>query len=272
MRIGRVELHGELRWAVLDEAGPRPLPARDARELAAWVRGGAEPPPVVAAAAPSAEPPVRPGLVVGVGLNYRDHAAEVGAAPPQHPLLFAKPPASVIGPGAPIRVDPRVTVFADWEVELAVVVGRRMQRVSVDAALDHVLGYTVANDVTARDLQEADGQWFRAKSPDTFCPLGPWLVTPDGLDPQALELTTRVNGELVQRSSTRAMRFSVAELLSFCSQHFVLEPGDVLLTGTPPGVGASMRPPRSLAAGDVVEVAIAGIGALVNPVEEVAHE
>ncbi len=211
--------------------------------------------------------PLRPGKIVGVGLNYRDHAAEMGEAVPASPVLFAKPPSSVIGPGEPIVVDPAVTTFADWEVELAVIVGRPLLRATVDEAREAVFGYTVANDVTARDVQQQEGQWTRAKSMHTFCPLGPVVVRPGELgDPRELALRTRLNGELVQDSSTAQMAFGVFDLLAFCSHSFLLEPGDVLLTGTPPGVGMSMDPPRPLRHGDVVECEVEGIGRLRNPV------
>jgi 2-keto-4-pentenoate hydratase/2-oxohepta-3-ene-1,7-dioic acid hydratase in catechol pathway len=211
--------------------------------------------------------PVLPGKVVAIGLNYQDHIDETGLAPPERPLIFAKFPSSVIGPGEPIRVDPELTQRVDWEVELTVVVGRRMSRVAESDALDHVFGYTVGNDVSARDVQFGDGQWVRGKSLDTFCPLGPCVVTADEIpDPQQVALLTRVNGETVQDSSTAAMIFGVAELLSYCSRSFALEPGDVLMTGTPWGCGEFMDPKRSLADGDVVEVEAAGIGVLRNPV------
>jgi 2-keto-4-pentenoate hydratase/2-oxohepta-3-ene-1,7-dioic acid hydratase in catechol pathway len=271
MKISRVQHRSQARWALLDGEGTTLVPAKTVEELHSWLGNSAVAEARRTRATPGTMPPVSPAKVIGVGLNYRDHAEEVGVALPDHPLLFAKPATSIIGPGAPIRVDRRVTGFPDWEVELAVVVGRRMQRAPVDQALDHVLGYTVANDVTARDIQEADVQWFRSKSLDTFCPLGPWIVTPDEVgDPQKLVLETRVNGEVVQHSSTAEMYFSVAELLAFCSWHFVLEPGDVLLTGTPPGIGLSMSPPRWLTDGDVVEVEVERIGTLANPVEEIA--
>jgi 2-keto-4-pentenoate hydratase/2-oxohepta-3-ene-1,7-dioic acid hydratase in catechol pathway len=211
--------------------------------------------------------PVTPGKIVAIGLNYRDHIAETGLATPERPLIFAKFPSSVIGPDEAIRVDPELTERVDWEVELGVVVGRRMNRVAESEALDHVFGYTVGNDVSARDVQFADGQWVRGKSFDTFCPLGPCVVSADQIsDPQDVRLTTRVNGETMQDASTAAMVFGVAELLAYCSRNFVLEPGDVLLTGTPWGCGEFMDPKRSLADGDVVEVEAAGIGVLRNPV------
>ena len=212
--------------------------------------------------------PVLPGKVVAIGLNYKDHIAETGLPTPDSPLIFAKFPSSVIGPGAAIRYDPEVTERVDWEVELCAVVGRRMSRVPESEALDHVFGYTVGNDVSARDVQFGDGQWVRGKSLDTFCPLGPCVVTADELpDPQDVRLRTRVNGETMQDSSTAEMVFGVAELLSYCSHSFTLEPGDVLMTGTPWGCGEFMHPKRSLADGDVVEVEAAGIGILRNPVE-----
>ena len=211
----------------------------------------------------------RPGKIVAIGLNYMDHVREVGTEKPLRPLVFAKFPSSLIGDGETIVIDRRVTRRVDWEVELAAVVGRPMSRVPVANALDHVRGYTVANDVSARDVQFGDGQWVRGKSLDTFCPLGPRLVAADQIaDPQALGLRTRVNGETVQDSNTAEMIFGVAELLSFCSHSFTLDPGDLVLTGTPWGCGEFMDPMRSLQHEDVVEVEIDGIGTLRNPVAE----
>jgi 2-keto-4-pentenoate hydratase/2-oxohepta-3-ene-1,7-dioic acid hydratase in catechol pathway len=215
--------------------------------------------------------PLRPGKVVAIGLNYLDHIRESNLEHPTRPLVFAKFPSSVIGPADPIELDETLTTRVDWEVELAVVVGTRMRRVAEQDALDHVFGYTVANDVSARDVQFSESQWVRAKSFDTFCPLGPVVVTADEIpDPQALRLRTRVNGEVMQDSSTAEMVFGVAELLAFCSRSFTLEPGDVVLTGTPWGCGEFMDPPRSLAPGDVVESEIEGIGVLRNAVVGVA--
>ncbi|WP_217707218.1 fumarylacetoacetate hydrolase family protein [Nonomuraea rhodomycinica] len=211
--------------------------------------------------------PLRPGKIVAIGLNYLDHIRETGMDKPARPLMFAKFPSSVIGPGEPIVIDSGLTGSVDWEVELAAVVGTPLRHAGPAEALAAVAGYTVANDVSARDLQFSDGQWTRGKSLDTFCPLGPVVVTPDELgDPQGLRLRTVVNGETVQDSSTAEMLFGVAELLSFCSASFTLEPGDVVLTGTPWGCGAFMDPPRSLSPGDVVEVSVEGIGELRNPV------
>jgi 2-keto-4-pentenoate hydratase/2-oxohepta-3-ene-1,7-dioic acid hydratase in catechol pathway len=211
--------------------------------------------------------PLRPGKIVAIGLNYRDHAREAGLDLPERPLVFAKFPSSVIGPEEDIVLDSALTERVDWEVELAVVIGQRLRDESPESALRGVFGYTVGNDVSARDVQFSDGQWVRAKSFDTFCPLGPEIVTPDELgDVQSLGLRTRVNGEVLQDSSTAEMVFGVAELLAFCSRSFTLEPGDVLMTGTPWGCGEFMEPKRSLAGGDVVEVEVDGIGTLRNPV------
>jgi 5-carboxymethyl-2-hydroxymuconate isomerase len=214
-------------------------------------------------------PPLRPGKIVAIGLNYLDHVRETGMDSPARPLVFAKFPSSVIGPDDPIVIDPALSERVDWEVELGVVIGRSARHVSTADALDHVAAYTVGNDVSARDVQFSDGQWVRAKSFDTFCPLGPWLVTADEIgDPQALALKTTVNGEVVQDSSTSEMVFGVRELIAFCSASFTLDPGDVLLTGTPWGTGEFMNPRRSLQAGDVVECEVERIGVLRNPVVE----
>jgi len=213
--------------------------------------------------------PPRPGKIVAIGLNYMDHVRETGMPAPARTLVFTKFTTSVIGDGDAIVIDRSLSERVDWEVELAVIVGRTMRHVSEADALAHVHGYTVANDVSARDVQLGDGQWVRGKSPDTFCPLGPVVVPAAELpDPQALGLRTRVNGETVQDSTTAEMVFGVAELLSFCSRSFTLEPGDVVLTGTPWGCGEFMDPQRSLQGGDTVEVEIDGIGTLRNPVVE----
>jgi 2-keto-4-pentenoate hydratase/2-oxohepta-3-ene-1,7-dioic acid hydratase in catechol pathway len=200
--------------------------------------------------------PVLPGKVLAVGRNYAGHAAEFGSAPPAEPLLFLKPPSAVIGPGAAI-VLPALSQQVDHEAELAVVIGRRCRSVRREEAMACVLGYTCANDVTARDLQRRDGQWSRAKGFDTFCPLGPWVVT--GLDPAGLEILCRVNGEVRQRGHAADLIFPVSRLIEHAAAVMTLEPGDVLLTGTPAGVGP-------LRAGDTVEVDISGIGVLRNPV------
>jgi 2-keto-4-pentenoate hydratase/2-oxohepta-3-ene-1,7-dioic acid hydratase in catechol pathway len=201
----------------------------------------------------------RPGKIVCVGLNYRDHAAEGGQDLPKAPLLFAKWPNTLIGDGDPVVLPPESTQV-DYEAELGVVIGAKAKRVSERDALDHVAGYICVNDVSARDLQFADGQWTRGKSPDTFCPVGPRLVPREEIaDPQALAIRCLVNGEALQDSSTAQMIFSVAEIIAYASQVITLEPGDLIATGTPAGTAP-------LQAGDVVEVEIPGIGILSNPV------
>ena len=185
--------------------------------------------------------------------------------PPSEPLVFAKLPSAVVGHGAEIVWDPALTRQVDAEAELAVVIGRRARHVHAANALDHVLGYTACNDVSARDLQAADGQWVRAKSLDTFCPMGPVLVTADEIpDPSGLKIECIINGTPTQSASTADMHFSVSHLISWCSASFTLEPGDVIATGTPPGVGIYRDPPRLLADGDEVVVEIERIGRLAN--------
>jgi 5-carboxymethyl-2-hydroxymuconate isomerase len=210
-----------------------------------------------------------PSKIVAIGLNYMDHCRESGAEPPKSPVIFTKFSTAIIGPGAAIRWDTQLTGRVDYEAELAVVIGRSARCVSADEALDYVAGYTAANDVSARDLQFGDGQWVRGKSLDTFCPLGPWLVTRDEIpEPQNLSLRTVLNGEVMQDSTTAEMIFGVRELIAFSSRAFMLLPGDMILTGTPHGVGNSRNPPRLLKDGDVVMVEIQGIGQLTNPCVE----
>jgi 2-keto-4-pentenoate hydratase/2-oxohepta-3-ene-1,7-dioic acid hydratase in catechol pathway len=210
-------------------------------------------------------PVPRPGKVVAIGRNYRAHAEEQGVDPPVAPLIFAKWPSSVVGPDAGIEWDPALTDQVDYEAELAVVIGRRARRVAEAEALEYVAGYTCLNDVSARDLQFGDGQWVRGKSLDTFCPMGPALVTSDEIpDPQALRIACTVNGRRVQDANTSQMYFSVARIISHCSQAFTLEPGDVIATGTPSGVGVFRDPATFLTAGDLVVVEIERIGRLEN--------
>jgi 2-keto-4-pentenoate hydratase/2-oxohepta-3-ene-1,7-dioic acid hydratase in catechol pathway len=208
-----------------------------------------------------------PSKIVAVGLNYRDHAHESEMEVPRTPLLFAKWPNSLIGRGDPIRLPPG-TMEVDFEAELAVVIGTSVcGRVPVERALDVVAGYTCLNDVSARDVQRADGQWTRSKSFDTFCPVGPVLVHAAAIpDPQALSVRCLLNGEVMQDAPTADMIFGVAELIEFVSESISLEPGDLIPTGTPPGVGFARKPPRYLQPGDVVTVEIGGIGTLTNPV------
>ena len=208
----------------------------------------------------------RPGKIICVGLNYRDHAEEQGTALPEAPLLFAKWQNTLIGPGDPIVIPPIVTK-CDFEAELGVVVGARARNVSAENALEAVAGYICVNDVSARDLQFADGQWTRGKSPDTFCPVGPRLVPRDEVpDPQALAIRAILNGETVQDSSTSNMVFGVAEVIAYVTQTITLEPGDLIATGTPAGVGAFRKPPLFMQPGDEITIEIEGLGSLTNPV------
>ena len=208
----------------------------------------------------------RPGKIVCVGLNYRDHAAEQGVELPAAPLLFAKWPNTLIGPGEPITVPPLVTK-CDYEAELGVVIGSTVARVSNENALEAVRGYLCANDVTARDLQFGDGQWTRGKSVDTFCPVGPHLIPAAEIaDPHALRIRAIVSGEVLQDSTTANLIFGVDEIISHVSRTATLEPGDLILTGTPAGVGAFRQPQRFLRPGDEVTIEIEGIGSITNPV------
>lgn len=208
----------------------------------------------------------RPGKIVAVGMNYRDHAAEAGLEVPERPVFFALWPSSLIGPGESILI-PSTSEQIDYEAELCVVIGERARDVPVERALDVVAGYTCFNDVSARDLQFQDGQWTRAKSLDTFSPVGPHVVPAAEIpDPQALRIRCLLDGDPMQDSSTAEMVFSVAELVAAISRGVTLEPGDLIATGTPAGVGFTREPPRFLRPGDEVTVEIEGIGSLTNPV------
>jgi 2-keto-4-pentenoate hydratase/2-oxohepta-3-ene-1,7-dioic acid hydratase in catechol pathway len=210
----------------------------------------------------------RPGKIVCVGLNYHDHAQEGGAELPSAPLLFAKWPNSLIGAGEPI-VLPAESAEVDYEAELGVVIATTARRVAERDALDVVEGYICVNDVSARDLQFGDGQWTRGKSPDTFCPVGPRLVPREEIDdPQALAIRCVLNGQTMQDSSTAQMIFSVAEIIAYVTQVITLEPGDLIATGTPAGVGVFRDPKVLLQDGDEVSVEIEGLGTLTNPVEK----
>lgn len=207
----------------------------------------------------------RPEKIVCVGLNYRDHAEEQGVDLPERPLLFAKWPNTLIGPGEPIRI-PDICKQADYEAELGVVIGRRAAHVGVDDALELVRGYVVANDVSARDLQFSDGQWVRGKSLDTFLPVSDLVPASDVPDPQALPIRAVLNGKTMQDSNTSNQIFGVAEVISFVSQAITLEPGDLIITGTPAGVGAFRKPPVWLQPGDEITIEIDGLGSITNPV------
>ncbi len=208
----------------------------------------------------------RPQKIVCVGLNYRDHAEEQGVPLPEWPILFSKWPNTLIGPGDTI-VMPTISEQIDYEAELGVVIGKRVKGASRDNALEAIGGYLCLNDVSARDLQFGDKQWTRGKSPDTFCPVGPTLVpASDVPDPQALRIRAILNGEVLQDSNTSNMVFGVADIVSFISQVITLEPGDLIATGTPAGVGVFRDPPIFLKPGDEITIAIEGLGELTNPV------
>ncbi|HSF61977.1 MAG TPA: fumarylacetoacetate hydrolase family protein [Gaiellaceae bacterium] len=207
----------------------------------------------------------RPGKIVCVGLNYRDHAEEQGVELPSEPLLFAKWPTSFIGPGEAIVIPP-IVEKCDYEAELGVVIGERVKSVSKENAFEAVRGYVCANDVSARDLQFGDGQWTRGKSPDTFCPVGPMTPRDEITDPHALAIRAIVSGEVLQDSTTANLIFGVDDVISYASQTTTLEPGDLILTGTPAGVGVFREPQRLLRPGDEVTIEIERIGSLTNPV------
>lgn len=213
--------------------------------------------------------PLVPVNIIAIGLNYRKHAEESGAKLPDAPLVFVKLTTSLIGPDDAIVLPQDAPTEVDYEAELAIVIGKTARKVSEADALRYVLGYTCANDVSARDCQRVrDRQWARAKSFDTFCPLGPALLIDEKVNPNALPIRARLNGELVQNSNTSDMIFSVRNLISYLSHQFTLLPGTVILTGTPEGVGCARTPPRFLRAGDRISIEIDGIGELSNPVAD----
>jgi 2-keto-4-pentenoate hydratase/2-oxohepta-3-ene-1,7-dioic acid hydratase in catechol pathway len=230
--------------------------------------GGATGPLVDPAEMAPLAPFPRPGKIICVGLNYHDHCREQGIEPPAYPMLFSKFANAVAHPGQ-VVVRPRATDKLDLECELGVVIGRRAKSIGREAAMQHVFGYTVVNDVTMRDLQREDKQWLRAKGSDGFAPMGPEVVTRDEIaDPQRLGLRSSVNGEAWQDSSTSEMVFDVATLLAFASRTITLEPGDLIATGTPAGVGHFQDPPRYLHHGDLMRCEIDGIGAIENLVAD----
>ena len=207
----------------------------------------------------------RPQKIVCVGLNYRDHAEEQGVQLPERPLLFAKWPNTLIASGDPIRI-PSISQKVDYEAELGVVIGKRASRISEHDALEYVRGYVVANDVSARDLQFSDGQWVRGKSLDTFLPVGELVPASEVPDPQALPIRAILNGTTMQDSNTSNQIFGVAEVIAFVSQAITLEPGDVIITGTPEGVGAFRTPPVWMKPGDEITIEVDGVGSVTNPV------
>ncbi len=213
-------------------------------------------------------PLLHPQKVIGIGMNYRDHVEELQVQPPKQPLLFAMYASAIIGPEDSIVI-PQMSRQVDFEAELAVVIGRRARHVSVETAVDYAAGYTVFNDVSARDLQFSDGQWLRAKSFDTFAPIGPYLVTRNELnDGSGLAIESRLNGKTMQKSNTRNLIFDVPNLIAFISKVMTLEVGDIIATGTPSGVGFARNPQVFMKAGDVIEIEIEGIGLLRNQVAD----
>jgi 2-keto-4-pentenoate hydratase/2-oxohepta-3-ene-1,7-dioic acid hydratase in catechol pathway len=257
VRIARFALRGEVSFGIVE--GPPGAPPSDLgiAQVAGHPFAPVQP-TGVRHALPDVRllPPVLPSKVVCIGKNYADHVAEMGGDAPAAPLMFLKPSTSVTGSGSPV-VHPRDSERVDYEGELAVVIGRLCKEVPRERAAEVTLGYTIGNDVTARDQQQTDGQWARAKGHDTFCPLGPWIETE--LDPSDLEVTTTLDGELRQSGRTSQLMHDIPSLISYVSTAMTLLPGDVLLTGTPAGVGP-MRP------GQTVTVSISGIGSLTNPV------
>ena len=211
-------------------------------------------------------PITNPSKVVAIGLNYMDHCREQNVEPPKAPIIFAKFSTAIIGPGEPIRWDPALTSQVDYEAELALVMGQTAKNVPESEALEYVAGYTICHDVSARDLQFGDGQWVRGKSLDTFCPLGPYLVTRDEIpDPHNLALRCMVNEAVLQNSNTAEMIFRIPFLIAYISRAFTLSPGDVITTGTPAGVGVFRSPKIFLKGGDRVTIEIEGLGQLTNP-------
>ena len=216
-----------------------------------------------------APPIANPQKIMAIGLNYKGHIKESKGHLPEIPIIFSKFPNSIIGNDELIKWDSNVTKKVDYEAELAVIIGKKAKNILEEEALDVVFGYTCANDVSARDLQFSDGQWTRGKSLDTFCPIGPWIVTKDELDPDNLTIRCYLNGRIMQDSNTNQMIFSVTQLVSFLSRHFTLCPGDIILTGTPEGVGAFRKPSVWLKDGDEIIVEIEGIGRLRNKCREI---
>ncbi|HIM46973.1 MAG: Ureidoglycolate lyase [Alphaproteobacteria bacterium MarineAlpha10_Bin2] len=249
--------------SVVDEYDGAWLAAGGMAALESRLSEGVDGFPVVDTAAERIGAPIaRPGNILAIGLNYADHAAEAGMDVPSEPVLFTKAPSSYCGPNDTVLI-PRTSVKTDWEVELGVVIGKEASYVADEAAaIDHVAGYCIVNDVSERDFQINRGPtWIKGKSAKTFCPTGPWLVSRDEIaDPQALAMKLSVNGDIRQNGNTGTMIFGVAHLVWYLSQFLVLEAGDLIATGTPPGVGMGMKPPTYLAPGDVMELEIDGLG------------
>lgn len=210
-------------------------------------------------------PVPRPGKALAIGLNYRDHAEESGQQLPKYPVVFSKVSSCIVGPNAPIQ-RPRASTSVDWEAELVFVIGKEGRHIPAASALDHIAGFMCGNDVSVRDWQFHNPTWMIGKGFDTHGPTGPWLVTKDEVDASSLDIACYVNGERVQSSNTKSLIFGIGELIEYLSTAFTLEPGDIVFTGTPAGVGVSRKPPVFLKHGDVVKVEIERLGALENPV------
>lgn len=230
-------------------------------QLANWATANSATAPTVDESVRLGPPLTRPSKIVCIGLNYADHAKEAGAEIPKEPILFFKATSAIVGPNDSIVI-PQNSVKTDWEVELALVIGKKASYVTEEQALDHVAGYVLHNDYSEREWQlERGGQWVKGKSCDTFAPIGPFIATTDEIaDPQNLKLWLKLNGELIQNSSTQQMIFGVRTLVSYVSQFMTLLPGDLITTGTPPGVGLGFKPPKFLRPGDVVELGVDGLG------------
>ncbi len=230
-------------------------------KLSDWLENNAGTAPRVPQDARIGSPVARPSKIICIGLNYSDHAREAGMAIPKEPILFFKATTSLCGPYDQVII-PKNSVKSDWEVELAIVIGKKASYVSEDEAWGHIAGYCLMNDVSEREFQlEREGQWVKGKSADTFSPLGPYLVTPDEIDDvHNLDMWLEINGERVQDGNTKTLIFNVPKVISYISQFMTLLPGDVISTGTPPGVGMGFKPPRYLKPGDIMELGIEGLG------------
>jgi len=268
MRIAQFyDENNEIRLGLIEEGWIKALPFHGDMIEFMGSASGAEPAgdPLPLEGVKLAPPVTRPSKIIAIGLNYLDHVQESKGETPERPLLFAKFPNSLIGHGSRISWDTGITGKVDFEAELTVVIGKTVRCCPEEEAIGAIFGFTCGNDVSARDLQFGDGQWVRGKSLDTFCPTGPWIVTPEEIpDPHALKISSILNGRTMQEGNTSLMIFKVPQLIGFISKHFTLFPGDLILTGTPSGVGAFRDPPEYMKDGDEIAIEIEGIGRLVN--------
>jgi 5-carboxymethyl-2-hydroxymuconate isomerase len=265
VKYARIEHEGRSYPAVLMDGGWVELDGDLAEVYAGQTPGPKRDSPTITD--PRFLSPYSGGTIFGIGLNYKQTIDEMGFPMPEEPYLFPKLAASVTGPNDPVVADPEVSTEVDWEGELAVIIGKPAHKVCIADALDHIWGYTAANDVSARDIQRRDPQWVRGKGLNTFCPLGPVAVSKDEIsDPHDITIRTWVSGELMQDGSTSDMLFRIPELIEYLSRYFSLQPGDIILTGTPSGCGGFMDPPRFVKPGDDMRVEVGGIGTLHNPV------